>query len=190
MFKSCSSIKSLPDISKWNTKNVKDMSEMFFGCYSLTSLPDISKWKKTKSCKIINMFFGCDSLKSIPDFAQNDEIAEDYIKKIKTFNIKGKKDEVNEIENKVSEIIVDDNDNKERELEGIDYEDDFNYFDSIYSSNTISEKLNEKDVDMKNVIPLQSKKNIILYIYCLYSNYLRSRFSWKIKLYRNVRINK
>ena len=188
MFKSCSSIKSLPDISKWNTKNVKDMSEMFFGCYSLTSLPDISKWKKTKSCKIINMFFGCDSLKSIPDFAQNDEIAEDYIKKIKTFNIKGKKDEVNEIENKVSEIILDDNDNKERELEGIDYEDDFNYFDSIYSNNTISEKLNEKDVDMKNVIPLQSKKNIILYNY-LYSNHLRSRFCWKIKLYRNVRIN-
>ena len=179
MFKSCSSLKSLPDISKWNIKNVKDMSEMFFGCYSLISLPDISKWKKDKSCKMENMFFGCDSLKSIPDISQNDEIAEDYIKKIKTNNTKENKDEIKEKENMIAESSVDDKDNREKELEGIDYEDDYNYFDSIYSNNTIIGKINEKEVDMKNVIPMQSKKNLILYKY-LYSNYIRGRFGWKI----------
>ena len=44
MFCNCSSLISLPDISKWNTKNVLAMCEMFKDCSSLTSLPDISKW--------------------------------------------------------------------------------------------------------------------------------------------------
>jgi len=30
-----SSLKSLPDISKWNTKNVPDMRNMFKGCHNL-----------------------------------------------------------------------------------------------------------------------------------------------------------
>ena len=44
MFNNCSSLLSLPDISKWNTNNVTDMSFMFVNCSSLSSLPDISKW--------------------------------------------------------------------------------------------------------------------------------------------------
>ena len=36
------SLKSLPDISKWNTSNVINMSYMFSGCTSLNSLPDIA----------------------------------------------------------------------------------------------------------------------------------------------------
>ena len=44
MFYSCTSLKELPDISKWDTKNVTNMSDMFFGCKSLKELPDISKW--------------------------------------------------------------------------------------------------------------------------------------------------
>ena len=36
------SLKSLPDISKWNTGNVTNMSYMF-SCGGLKSLPDISK---------------------------------------------------------------------------------------------------------------------------------------------------
>ena len=50
MFYGCSSLSSLPDISKWNTNNVTDMSWMFLGCPSLSSLPDISKWT-TKNVK-------------------------------------------------------------------------------------------------------------------------------------------
>ena len=43
MFYGCSSLLSLPDFSKWNTKNVISMSYMFSGCESLLSLPDIPK---------------------------------------------------------------------------------------------------------------------------------------------------
>ena len=44
IFNSCSSLLSLPNISKWNTNNVTDISYMFNWCSSLSSLPDISKW--------------------------------------------------------------------------------------------------------------------------------------------------
>ena len=47
MFSYCSSLSSLPDISKWNTINVNNMSYMFSECSSLSSLPDISKWNTT-----------------------------------------------------------------------------------------------------------------------------------------------
>ena len=44
MFCECSSLKSLPDISNWNTVNVTNMSDMFFGCSSLKNIP--SKFNK------------------------------------------------------------------------------------------------------------------------------------------------
>ena len=50
--KSCDKLISLPDISKWDTQNVKDMSYMFSDCKSLISLPDISKWDTQN---VINM---------------------------------------------------------------------------------------------------------------------------------------
>ena len=40
MFNGCSSLKSLPDISKWNTNNVTNMNNMFGGCELLKLLPD------------------------------------------------------------------------------------------------------------------------------------------------------
>ena len=40
-----SSLKQLPDISKWSTNNLIDMAGLFYGCESLLSLPDISNWK-------------------------------------------------------------------------------------------------------------------------------------------------
>ena len=43
MFSGCSSLISLPDISKWNTSHAINILEMFSGCISLISLPDISK---------------------------------------------------------------------------------------------------------------------------------------------------
>ena len=39
MFYNCSSLDSLPDISKWDTKNVTDMNDMLSGCSSLKSFP-------------------------------------------------------------------------------------------------------------------------------------------------------
>ena len=41
LFYNCSSLISLPNISKWNTKNVKDMSCLFSGCISLCPIPDL-----------------------------------------------------------------------------------------------------------------------------------------------------
>ena len=70
MFSNCFSLISLPDISKWDTKNVIYMSSMFSNCSSLTSLPDISKWdtKKVKKMNMNNMFDGCPKLLNKPIF--------------------------------------------------------------------------------------------------------------------------
>ena len=46
MFDGCSSLLSLPDISKRNTNNITNMNAMFARCFSLSPLPDISKWNK------------------------------------------------------------------------------------------------------------------------------------------------
>ena len=61
MFYECKSLISLPDISKWNTSNVRDMNNLFDGCKSLISLPNISKWdiSKCKSEKKRKMLQNC-----------------------------------------------------------------------------------------------------------------------------------
>ena len=61
MFYGCTSLISLPDLTKWNTSNVIDMSNMFYRCISLISLPDISKWNTSKF-KYSYMLDGCISL--------------------------------------------------------------------------------------------------------------------------------
>ena len=48
MFYGCKLFKSLYDLSKWNTSNVKDMQYMFYGCKLLKSLPDLLKWNTSK----------------------------------------------------------------------------------------------------------------------------------------------
>ena len=55
LFNECRSLSYLPDISKWNTNNVRDMSYMFSGCISLSSLPDISKWNISNDVEMDNM---------------------------------------------------------------------------------------------------------------------------------------
>ena len=44
MFSNCLSLSSLPEISKWDTSKVVDMSGMFYNCISLTNLTGISNW--------------------------------------------------------------------------------------------------------------------------------------------------
>ena len=56
MFYNCKSLISLPDISKWNTNNVIDISEMFYNCSSLESLPDISKWNTNNVIDMSSLF--------------------------------------------------------------------------------------------------------------------------------------
>ena len=60
MFSGSKSLSSLPDISKWDTQNVINMSNMFYGCSSLKSLPDLSKWDIKKVSYMNSMFYGCD----------------------------------------------------------------------------------------------------------------------------------
>ena len=63
-FKDCSSLISLPDISKWDISNVNEMNYLFKNCSSLISLPDISKWDISE--KNYDIFEGCFNLLIIP----------------------------------------------------------------------------------------------------------------------------
>ena len=67
MFSGCSSLISLPDISKIDTSNVTNMSHMFFGCKNLMTLPNISKWNTLNVINMSHMFDGCSSLTFIID---------------------------------------------------------------------------------------------------------------------------
>ena len=65
----------MPDISKWNTTNVTDMSSMFNKGYvikqsSLSSLPNISKWNTSNVFNMSHMFSCCLSLTSLPDISK------------------------------------------------------------------------------------------------------------------------
>ena len=57
MFHTYSSLNNLPDISRWDMKNVTNMSYIFCGCKSINSLPDISKWNNKNAIEIHTMFF-------------------------------------------------------------------------------------------------------------------------------------
>ena len=56
-FEGFSLLKSLPDISKWDTSNVVDMNGIFAGLNSIISLPDISKWNISNLICLFGMFF-------------------------------------------------------------------------------------------------------------------------------------
>ena len=72
MFELCISLKTLSDISKWETSKVNFMSNMFSGCCSLQSLPDISKWNVSNVKNISNMFNGCKALQTLPEISNWD----------------------------------------------------------------------------------------------------------------------
>ena len=72
MFYNCSSLLSLPDISKWNTNNVTNMSEMFYNCSSIIALPDISKWNTNNVTNMSEMLYNCSSLLFIPNISYKD----------------------------------------------------------------------------------------------------------------------
>ena len=72
MFKDCSSLLFLPDISELNTFHVADMSYLFYGCTLLENIPDISKWNLSNVKNLGFMFFNCNSLISLPDISNWD----------------------------------------------------------------------------------------------------------------------
>ena len=98
MFKGCVSLSALPDIGKWDTSkvtnmsglfwecwtlihishnianwnvtNVKDISGMFVGCTVLIYLPDISNWNTENVENIEELFHSCKNLKIVPDISK------------------------------------------------------------------------------------------------------------------------
>ena len=72
MFHGCSSLVTLPDISKWNIINVTCKTYMFADYYSIESFPDISKWNISKLAYIEGIFDRCKfSLKNLFKFINN-----------------------------------------------------------------------------------------------------------------------
>ena len=69
MFKDCSSLLFLPNISELNTFYVKDMSYLFYGCTLLENLSDISKWNTSNVTNMSYMFFNCYSLLTLPNIS-------------------------------------------------------------------------------------------------------------------------
>ena len=69
MFLHCFNLKTIPDISKWNTSKVKDISYLFGDCCSLQFLPDISKWNTSNLESMNGLFTGCKSLRYLPDIS-------------------------------------------------------------------------------------------------------------------------
>ena len=76
MFYDCSSLISIPNISKWNAVNVSDIQYMFYNCSSLSTLPDISKWNTINITHMNSLLYNCTLLSSLPD-----------ISKLNTFNV-------------------------------------------------------------------------------------------------------
>ena len=98
MFSGCSALNYLPDIGKWNTinitdmsylfykcslnkndfdgikewntQNVKNMNNMFSECRDMITLPNISCWNTTNLESMNNIFAGCINLNSIPDISK------------------------------------------------------------------------------------------------------------------------
>ena len=65
-----SSLLELPDISKWNLKNIKNISYMFNNCEKLKSLPDISNWDTSNITNMSFLFSFCRELLSLPDISK------------------------------------------------------------------------------------------------------------------------
>ena len=68
MFYYCGSLLSLPDISKWNTYKVENMSHMFDECISLISIPNVSKWNTNNLIYTARIFYNCISLLILSDY--------------------------------------------------------------------------------------------------------------------------
>jgi len=56
MFYKCSSLISLPELSRLNSNNVTKINSIFSGCSSLLKLPDISNWN-TKNVSDMKCLF-------------------------------------------------------------------------------------------------------------------------------------
>ena len=69
MFRDCKSLKSIPDLSKWNTLRITDISKLFYNCSSLDSIQFISKMELPSLIFCSDIDKGCkDKLKDTSNF--------------------------------------------------------------------------------------------------------------------------
>ena len=95
LFYGCSSLKSLPDISKWNIDNVENTELLFAGCSSLKSLPDISKWNLFNNKNKPSLFH---SLRSMINNYSNDVLINESYKFYKElYNIEKYRDDMEKL---------------------------------------------------------------------------------------------
>lgn len=64
MFQECENLRTINNISEWDTSNVTNMDNMFKRCNSLVSL-DLSNWVVSKVESMHDMIQGCESLVSV-----------------------------------------------------------------------------------------------------------------------------
>ena len=67
MFGDYTSLISIPGTSNWNTNSTIDMSQLFLNCSSLKSLPDIFKWNNNidNLIDIKGLYYNCSSLQTL-----------------------------------------------------------------------------------------------------------------------------
>ena len=83
MFANCESLISLPDLSLWNTSQVKFLNEMFFECKSLISFPEINLWNMSNVIEGERLFNGCNK-SIIPNIDISSKLKDDS--SLKTIN--------------------------------------------------------------------------------------------------------
>lgn len=64
MFRGCTKLTEVKNITSWNTKNVEDMEFLFRDCPSLTTL-DLSGWNTAKVKILYGTFYNCSGLTSL-----------------------------------------------------------------------------------------------------------------------------
>ena len=101
MLSKCVSLISLPDISKWKTKSLKEMYSLFSNFLSLLYIHDISIWDN----------YNEDHLKSIPDYNRLDKILNfpsDYYKEISnpgSYNVLNDNEIKKQIQDKINKFL-------------------------------------------------------------------------------------
>lgn len=69
MFQNANVLKTIGDVSNWNTTNVTSLHSMFFKCESLEEISDLSNWNVQNVIDSSQLFYDCVNLKYIGDLS-------------------------------------------------------------------------------------------------------------------------
>jgi surface protein len=103
MFSNCESLTSLPNISVWDTSQLKSLIDMFSGCKSLTSFPKLTAWNMSKVINMEGIFNKCNRA-IIPDINIQEQLENDTF--LKSINYRQLLSKIYENENILNYIIL------------------------------------------------------------------------------------